>query len=667
MDIKRGNALVERLKPLAQTTVRAGVMGGVAGFRALFRLAGLGYRDPVLVSSVNMIAALRVLGIVGTIGIVAMGCSHTSNDVDARIAQVFTRGGAHTGSVTGEQIPLSEATARFYQQRRYQSAWTGNDGLNWRGRKVVAVLEASSDEGLDPDRYAYSTIRRLEEMASGDYREVERGDVPRDLDLLVTSGFLLYATDLAKGALDPGAVGLGWHIDRGAAPGVALLDSVAAGANARELTRALLPTAPQYAALKEALTRYREIARNGGWPLIDHTDLDVGQSHVDLATLRARLLAEGDPREVELAGSSAESIDTIDTGLAEALRHFQNRHGLEETGTVDLPTRAALNVTVEERIAQLRLNLDRWRMLPAQLGPSYILVNVAGFELDVVEADRSILQMRVVVGQEANQTPVFADTMQYMVVNPYWNVPESIRNKEIIPALQKDPGYMDRHSMEIARGSDVTVVDHRSIDWGDVDAANFPYAVRQRPGRSNALGHVKFVLPNNMNIYLHDSPADQLFARTRRAFSHGCIRLEKPLELARLILQRSTERSLDDLDELLATGKEKTIKLDWQIPVYILYFTAWVEDHGGVRFHPDVYGHDERLRPQVETRLAPANPSALDRKIGKQQGREGGSRALRHSRSTSSLSDLAWNFSRAGRSDRSGFQRARVHEPFPSL
>jgi L,D-transpeptidase YcbB len=563
-----------------------------------------------------MIAALRVLGIVGTIGIVAIGCSHTSNDVDAGIAQAFTRGGAHTGSVTGEQIPLSEATAQFYQQRGYQSAWTGNDGLNRRGRKVVAVLESSSDEGLDPERYAYSTIRRLEEMATGDDGEVERGDVLRDLDLFVTSGLLLYATDLAKGALDPGTVGLGWHIDRGAAPGVAFLESVAAGANARELTRALLPTAPQYAALKEALTRYREIARNGGWPLIDHADLDVGQSHVDLETLRARLLAEGDPREVELAGPSAESIDAIDTGLAEALRHFQNRHGLEETGTVDLPTRAALNVTVEERIAQLQLNLDRWRMLPAQLGPSYILVNVAGFELDVVDANRSILEMRVVVGQEANQTPVFADTMQYMVVNPYWNVPESIRNKEIIPALQKDPSYLDRHNMElVTRGSDVAVVDHRSIDWDEVDAANFPYAVRQRPGRSNALGRVKFVLPNNMNIYLHDSPADQLFARTRRAFSHGCIRLEKPLELARLILQRCTDRSPDNLDGLLATGREKTITLDRQIPVYILYFTAWAEDHGGVRFHPDVYGRDERLRPQVETRLAPANPSALDRKI----------------------------------------------------
>ena len=243
-------------------------------------------------------------------------------------------------------------------------------------------------------------------------------------------------------------------------------------------------------------------------------------------------------------------------------------------------------------------------------------ISVAGFELDVVEADRSILEMRVVVGQEANQTPVFADTMQYMVVNPYWNVPESIRNKEIIPALQKDPSYLDRHNMElVARGSEVSVVDHRSIDWDEVDAANFPYAVRQRPGRSNALGHVKFVLPNNMNIYLHDSPADQLFARTRRAFSHGCIRLEKPLELARLILQRSTDRSPDDLDELLATGREKTIKLDRQIPVYILYFTAWVKDNGGVRFHPDVYGRDERLRPQVETRLAPANPSAVDRKI----------------------------------------------------
>ena len=199
----------------------------------------------------------RIFNAVSQVGCLLGGGS------DAGIAQTLTRGGAHTGVVTGEQIPLSEATAQFYQQRGYQSAWTGNDGLNRRGRKVVAVLEISSDEGLDPERYAYSKIRRLEEMATGNGGEVERGDVLRDLDLFVTSGLLLYATDLAKGALDPRAVGLGWHIDRGAAPGVAFLESVAAGANARELTRALLPTAPQYAALKETLTRYREIVATG--------------------------------------------------------------------------------------------------------------------------------------------------------------------------------------------------------------------------------------------------------------------------------------------------------------------------------------------------------------------------------------------------------------------
>jgi murein L,D-transpeptidase YcbB/YkuD len=303
-----------------------------------------------------------------------------------------------------------------------------------------------------------------------------------------------------------------------------------------------------------------------------------GDSSAAVVLLRARLSASDDPREAQLARSGAASAGVYDRDLRDALRHFQERHAIDDDGQLGSSTLRELNHTVEERIAEVTLNLDRWRWLPQDLGRLYVLVNIAGFELEVIENDRAIESMNVVVGKEGWNTPVFADTMEHVVVNPYWTPPPSIMEEEILPAIARDPGYLERNNFE------------RTSNGG----------VRQRPGPTNALGRYKFLFPNDDNIYLHDTPADHLFSRVRRDFSHGCIRLERPADLARLIVAKASTHTPASIDAMVATGSEKWITLKRPIPVYLVYFTAWVREDGTLRVHHDVYGHDEDLESQMD-------------------------------------------------------------------
>jgi murein L,D-transpeptidase YcbB/YkuD len=290
----------------------------------------------------------------------------------------------------------------------------------------------------------------------------------------------------------------------------------------------------------------------------------------------------------------------FDESLKQALEHFQERHSIDADGAMGPTTLEQLNTSADQRVQQLRLNLDQWRWLPDDLGDRYILVNVAGFEMELVENDSVLIAMDVVVGQEGWETPIFRDTLESIVVNPYWNVPSGIMADEVLPALQRDPGYLARNNMEVLRGD--RVVDASSIDWSQV-SGNTNYRVRQKQGPNNALGQVKFLFPNENDIYLHDTPARAPFDASNRAFSHGCIRLEKPLELARILLDRTTETPSSRLDDLLARDGEQWIRVTEPVPVYILYFTAWAADDGSVRFHPDVYERDERLNERAAAAL----------------------------------------------------------------
>jgi murein L,D-transpeptidase YcbB/YkuD len=255
--------------------------------------------------------------------------------------------------------------------------------------------------------------------------------------------------------------------------------------------------------------------------------------------------------------------------------------------------RALADPAMAEHAAQIALNLERWRWMPDELGERYIIVNIPSFQLEAHQGERTVLPMKVVVGTPDNKTPVFSDMMTTTVFSPYWNVPDSIVEGETAPAAARDPGFLQRNNIEILRvtKTGTTPVDPSTVKWDDPEELK-ALAFRQKPGATNALGHVKFLFPNAYNVYLHDTPADALFARPGRAFSHGCVRVEKPEDLAKWLLLDAPEWTNEKIVEAMHAGEEQHVKLKQELPVHIVYFTAWADDTGVVRLYPDVYGYD---------------------------------------------------------------------------
>jgi murein L,D-transpeptidase YcbB/YkuD len=422
-----------------------------------------------------------------------------------------------------------------------------------------------SADGLDPSEYQgqrlASLLKAVQEDESLESPEAQRRLA--DLDVELTYTYLTLAANEAIGRVQPETLRIQWdsqprNVDLDARLDKALQGKDDLGASLRSLA----PPSPAYARLRDALARYREIAvtaGGGGWPTV---------AKDNPAALQARLAASGDP----------------------SLAHFQQRHGLEPTGKVDEETLAELNVPAGERIRQIELNMERWRWLPSSLGDRYIYVNVPEFRMELVDKGRKAIDMAVVVGKQQSQTPVFSDRMTYIELNPEWNVPENIADDEIFPKLASDPGYLASHNMEI------------------VDTGGKP-RIRQRPGPDNPLGQIKFMFPNEYDVYLHDTPADHLFSRAERDFSHGCIRLERPVQLAEYLLREDPDWRGPRLREEIVSGEHKTVKLPRPIPVHILYFTAWVEDNGTLQFRKDIYGHDAKLAAAL--RKEPAVPLDL--------------------------------------------------------
>ncbi|HET9982861.1 MAG TPA: L,D-transpeptidase family protein [Longimicrobiales bacterium] len=547
------------------------------------------------------------------LGLGLAGCGgHGANERDRG---VLRRVAALLASVPRESIVrlsaadtlhVSASTSRFYRWRLYRSAWTDGETLLPQGEQLYAAIGRARDDGLDPRSYgwdlAHEMVVRLDSTTLSDER---RAALLGELDLVLTEGFSRYARDLIQGTVDPRKGGLDWRIPRDTTLEEDVLKAVRTEAADRVVAR-LRPAVPYYGRLVRALARYRAVEAGGGWPQVPAPERPVRPGRAGGATLvalRRRLLVADDTGESRLARYGEAHPDLFDDSLHAALAHFQSRNAIDEDGALGANTLRELNHSVQDRIADLRLSLDRWRWLPRELGKRYIVVNVAGFELEMIEDGRPMEIMNVVVGKEGWDTPIFSDTMESLIVNPSWNVPVSIARAEVLPALRRDPGYLHAHHFDVVKGE--RVVDASTVDLSRAGT----YRFRQRPGPDNALGRLKFMLPNNDNIYLHDTPAGQLFSRTDRAFSHGCIRVERPQELARALLRRVTDTPPEGLDAILAGGAETTIRFREGVPVYILYFTAWVDEDGTVRFLHDVYGRDEELEPERQRKLEHPAPA----------------------------------------------------------
>jgi murein L,D-transpeptidase YcbB/YkuD len=487
-------------------------------------------------------------------------------------------------AAAGGSFPGAAGMACFYDRRHYAPAWIGDTGVRRDAADLITALGQSPGDGLDSERYRLADLRaRL--------AQVEAHPSPGDLaeiDLRLTDAFLRLAADLRSGAVNPELIYDDCEIDIPEVDLPAALESALAAGGVGPALAALAPPHAGYTKLKDALQELRREAAAGGWPKVpDGAPLRLGARSERAAALRQRLVATGDyalePVQVLPAepGSPAAPIadpdrDLFDSRLQAALREFQERHGLDADGGIGKGTLAALNVPVEQRIRQVEINLDRWRWLPRDLGARYIMVNIAGFSFELIEDGRPALVMRVVAGKPTTRTPMFTGRMTNVVLNPYWNVPAKLVKNEVLPHAAREPGYLEKEGFEVTRNG------------GAVE-------VRQRPGPKNALGKVKFLFPNRFDVYLHDTPSRSLFSRTVRSFSHGCIRVEKPIALAEYLLKDDPAWTPQKIAAVLAKGKETWVTIPKPLPVHLVYWTAWVDDAGKLQLRDDLYGRDKKL------------------------------------------------------------------------
>lgn len=491
-------------------------------------------------------------------------------------------------------------TRGFYEARAFAPAWIEKTAPTARMDALVQALNDARHEGLDPDLYGATVLERKRLEGSSGFLTAQ-GFEPQEaaaLDVWLTYLYMKYTSDLANGVSDLSAADPNWHIATDPFDPREHLEAALAADRVVESLSELLPVHREYRALRDVMADYRDMAAAGGWPEVP-ADLRLapGDEHPAVATLARRLAITGD-HTGPLPGDTPDTPAAYGADLQEAVTRFQARHGLTASGRVDAATVAALNVPADVRVQQIALNLERWRWLPRELGDRRVLVNIPEMQLRVYETDDVALAMRVVVGTLETQTPIFNDEMSYLVFSPYWNVPDSIAQGETLPAAIQDPSYLARNNMEIIDRSG-QIVDPETLDEGALEN----YRFRQRPGAANALGLVKFMFPNKYNVYLHDTPAESLFTRANRAFSHGCVRLEEPVALAEYVLRDQPDWDTGAIRAAMRSGTEQTVRLTAPLPVYLGYWTARVDEEGIVHFLPDIYGIDDGQARRVAVRL----------------------------------------------------------------
>jgi L,D-transpeptidase YcbB len=470
--------------------------------------------------------------------------------------------------------------AAFYRGREFAPIWT-RSGDAERRNALLTALDGAADHGLPVSRYDVDGLRAAFMDADTPYN---RGRV----EIMASTMFLAYARDVQSGLLEPGDIVPTITRDLPRRDPTDLLNGMLAG-DPHGFLRSLPPTHPEYLDLQRQMLAVERVIGSGGWgPTVGGERMELGESGAGVVALRDRLVRMG-----YLARSATAEYDDA---MVAAVQLFQSRHGLEIDGVAGPGTLAEINVGPEQRLRQIILGMERQRWLnweDPDRGARHVLVNIPDFHAFVIDNEEVSFSTRVVVGAspEDRATPEFSDTMEYMVINPSWNVPRSITVNEYLPAMQADPAAASQ--LQLLRGG--TPVSRAGIDFTQYTRANFPFDLRQPPSSSNALGRVKFIFPNRHNIYLHDTPSRSLFNREARAFSHGCVRVQRPLELAYHLLAPQEVDPQGYFDGILGTGLETQVNLATQIPVHIVYWTAFVSSDGALNFRRDVYDRDTRL------------------------------------------------------------------------
>jgi murein L,D-transpeptidase YcbB/YkuD len=510
--------------------------------------------------------------------------AYAATPVDTAIQQKVQalREGANP-NVAG--VPLSSVSILplLYERREWTPAWNNEKAL-----ALIALIRTTPEHGLRTRDYHLAELESM--LARLEGAEVD-ADLRASFDLLLSDALIRGAYHSNFGKVDPKALDPHWNLekqlDAEATDPAAEIQRMIDASDLREAFLEGVTNRELFAASRRGLIRYRAIQEVGGWPSVASGPvLRPGDEGERVVALRRRLAVTGD-----LAADQTTS-PIFDETLEEAVRRFQWRHHLDVDGIVGRGTLEATNVPVQERIDQIRVNLERLRWVLHGLRAEFVLVDIAGFQAHYYRDDELIWSSRVQVGRPFRRTPVFRDEIEYLEINPTWTVPPGILGKDVLPAIRADRSYLARNEMDVVDHRSGRKVDPASIDWQAVTAARFPYRIVQRPGPRNALGRIKFMFPNPHLVFLHDTPSRGLFERTDRAFSSGCIRVAKPFELAELLLRDPARWNLEQVVAAVNSKETRRVNLPERVPVILLYWTVSFEEDGAVRFKKDLYNRD---------------------------------------------------------------------------
>jgi murein L,D-transpeptidase YcbB/YkuD len=539
---------------------------------------------------------IEVIKIILILMVFASGCNFRETNEKAqnkgvtaaiRRLPVFPIGDAITDSSIDEFLrqnktyrPYSELLHNFYGKRHFSYVWLNQYGLTPR----VDMLVNMNRENFKSQELSSDSLFHLYHHILLDSAEHRTTNRLRALELKITSEFFAFADEEWSGNNEKLLQQSEWFIPKKTLDYEAILDTLLEN-HSKPFN---VPVYRQYELLKSYLRQYRKIELDGGWPLVtlDANILKSGDTTPVVRMIKKRLSVTGDY-------TAADSSDIFNAELTEGIKNFQRRCGIPEDGKIDQKVVDEMNIPVHQKIEQMIINIERCKWVPVALEGDYLIVNLPEFRMHAYEGNQYLWNMNVVIGKATDKTVIFTGNLKYIVLNPYWNVPESIFTKEILPKLKKDPGYLESQQMEIITNQTPDVpIDPFSVNWDQPESKFHAYIIRQKPGPHNALGRIKFLFPNEYNIYLHDTPSKSLFERTARSFSHGCIRVADPEKLALFLLAGEKEWNPASLDKAMAPGKEKYIVLKKPVPVFIVYFTAWVDRHGKLNFRNDIYNHD---------------------------------------------------------------------------
>lgn len=494
----------------------------------------------------------------------------------------------------------SQLLPRFYNNRFFAPAWISGESLNDHALELINTIKRIDEHGLQPEDYHLEQIEKYTSAMLGGKNPAQ--EEMMKAEILMTDAFLLLAAHLYFGKVDPEKIDANWKLQR-KEPELFLdkrLENAVSGVGVLEELRKLMPRHKNYRILQQRLAWYRDLERHDWKPIAPGATLKPGDVNSAVPQIRIRLN--------KLNYKLNDTVSNLyDEELELKVMAFQQRHGLNPDGVIGRFTLEALNITPAERAEKMRVNMERLRWLPLEIPEKYVMVNIANFTMDVIEGSDTLLSSRAIVGRSYRKTPVFTGRMTYLVFSPTWVVPPGILANDVIPAVRKDPDYLNQKNMKVIR-FDGTEVDQSTIDWVSVTGRNFPYMIRQEPGPDNALGRVKFMFPNQYNVYIHDTPSRNLFSRDGRAFSSGCIRIEKPFEFAQLLLADNPRWDDNAIRTAMNADREQTVRFSKPWIVVLVYFTSWADGQGNIQFRQDVYDRDAAV--SVALRKEPEYQSA---------------------------------------------------------